>query len=133
MHYAHVVLAEDDSEMRHMVADGLRRDGYFVEEIADGMELLERIGRAGEEPLDLVVSDVLMPGNTGIEALLALRNPFRVGVCDTPVILITAFADDEVADQAERLGAILFAKPFDVDDLRTAAINLVQPRRVSTP
>jgi CheY-like chemotaxis protein len=119
--------------MRRMVADGLRRDGYFVEEIADGMELLERIGRAGEEPLDLVVSDVLMPGNTGIEALLALRNPFRVGVCETPVILITAFADDEVTDQAERLGAILFAKPFDVDDLRTAAINLVQPRRVSTP
>jgi DNA-binding response OmpR family regulator len=130
LRYAKVVVAEDDPELRSLMADGLRRDGYDVEEAEDGFALTDRIERTDLEPVDLIVSDVLMPGRTGLEFLMELRNPFRPGVCDTPVILITAFGDDQTHHHADSLGAFLFDKPFDVDDLRTCAINLVSPRQL---
>lgn len=130
LRYAKVVVAEDDPDLRHLVAEGLRRDGYDVEEAEDGFALAERIERTDLEPVDLIISDVLMPGRTGLELLMDLRNPFRPGVCNTPVILITAFGDDQTHHHADTLGAFLFDKPFDVDDLRTCAISLVAPRRL---
>ena len=46
---------------------------------------------------------------------------------DTPIILITAFGDVQVHADAERLGAVVFDKPFDVDSLRACAAKLVKP------
>jgi DNA-binding response OmpR family regulator len=67
-----------------------------------------------------------MPIASGLSVLESLRKAnWR-----TPVILMTAFGDDATRARAEALGAVLFDKPFDVDDLRTIALNLVQgPRR----
>ena len=53
---------------------------------------------------------------------------FRKANWQTPVILMTAFGDDSTRRRAEALGAILFDKPFDVDDLRTIALNLITPK-----
>lgn len=126
---ARLLLAEDDPELRRMMARALRRRGYAVVEAHDGRELVEVLLRAvtGERGLmpALIVSDVRMPGHTGLEVLARLRRiDWR-----TPVILLTAFGDPETHAEAERLGAAaLLDKPFDLDDLCSAATALVPPR-----
>ncbi|HEV8325337.1 MAG TPA: response regulator [Myxococcota bacterium] len=109
-----VLVAEDDHEMRSLLVATLRRDGCVVEEAVDGADLLARLS-AG---FDLVISDVRMPGLTGLEVLARLR---RAGG-STPFILITAFGDADLHAEARRVGtATVFDKPFDLDDLRTVA------------
>jgi CheY-like chemotaxis protein len=128
MHPPRVLLAEDDDELRAFLAEALRSDGYEVVESRDGRELCEEISMVASRqprPLspDIIVSDVRMPHVSGLEALAALRamDP------STAVVLITGFGDQALYDEAYRLGAVaVFAKPFDVDDLRTALLNLVK-------
>jgi DNA-binding NtrC family response regulator len=72
----------------------------------------------------LIISDVRMPGVSGLDVLATLRREDW----STPVILMTAFGDLETRAEARRLGAkALFDKPFDVDDLRTAVSWFLHP------
>jgi CheY-like chemotaxis protein len=125
-----ILVAEDDFEMRRVVADALRDDGHEVVELADGGRFLVDIAarlKAGTDAdsADLIVSDIRMPVCTGLQILEVLRQArWR-----TPVILMTAFGDDATRRQAESLTAILFDKPFDLDDLRTAVANLLPRER----
>jgi CheY-like chemotaxis protein len=121
-----ILVAEDDAEMRRLVTDALRDDGYEVVELTDGGRLLVDIAaRLKAEPdgedIDLIVSDIRMPICTGMQILEALRQAHW----RTPVILMTAFGDDATRRQAEGLRAVLFDKPFDLDDLRTAVANML--------
>ncbi len=122
---ARILVAEDDAEMRALLADALRRDGYEVVEASHGADLMQllvaRLQESGEvQSVDLVISDVRMPGWSGLEILEALRGA-RAKV---PVILITAFGDADVHARAEDLDAyVVFDKPFDLDDLRTAVVH----------
>lgn len=114
-----LLVAEDDHEMRRLLQQALRRDGYEVVALASGTALLERMIERDDEDLDvdLVVSDVRMPGLLGTDVLRVLRDRG----CTVPVILITAFCEERLANHAVHLGAAaLFSKPFDIDDLRTA-------------
>jgi len=117
-----ILLAEDDTDVRQFVATALRRDGYAVVEARDGEDLCDQIGSAllfgnvwGDmHPVAVVISDIRMPGQNGLEILADLRAA-DVGVA---MILMTAYPDPEVHDQAMRLGADAFLrKPFEVDDL----------------
>ncbi|MFN7974396.1 MAG: response regulator [Acidobacteriota bacterium] len=115
-----MLLAEDDRELRRLLASVLRKGGLEVVEVEDGGRLMELVARAlfsdtGYRPPDVIVSDIRMPGFTGLEVLEGLRATDR----STPVILITAFGDEETEDEAFRLGAnALLSKPFDPKDLR---------------
>jgi CheY-like chemotaxis protein len=126
-HRARILLAEDDDELRRMLVSTLRKDGYEVLEARSGSELLrlinEQLPDAHEQAgIDLVISDIRMPGMTGLNVLAGLRQRDWA----TPVMLITAFGDGEVHREARRLGAAaVFDKPFDLDDFRTAVVNLV--------
>lgn len=123
---ARVLVAEDDAEMRSVVAAAVRKDGYEVVEARDGAEVLDLIGdsllRRKPDPPDVLITDIRMPGFSGLQVLAGLRQAdWKV-----PVILITAFGDPGTHAQARRLGAVaVFDKPFDVDDLRTVVMNLV--------
>ncbi|HEY2510464.1 MAG TPA: response regulator [Polyangiaceae bacterium] len=123
---ARVVVAEDDADMRAMVADALRRDGHQVIELTNGGELLVRIAHQYRrlEPaarVDLYVSDVRMPVVSGLEILRGLRDAH----CTTPVILMTAFGDAQTRKEAESLGAVLMDKPLRLDDLRKEVRRLL--------
>jgi CheY-like chemotaxis protein len=123
-----VLVVDDDAEMRRLVCDTLRKDGYDIVEETDGGRLLVRVAalyaQSGTvEPVDLIVTDIRMPVCTGLDIVKGLRDA-RWG---TPVILMTAFADDEVSRRARLLGAVLFNKPFQMADLRQAAKALLQP------
>jgi CheY-like chemotaxis protein len=121
-----VLVADDDDDMRSLVAETFRSDGYTVIEARDGAELLDRLEHAFDDPRalpDVVVSDVKMPHLSGLGVLNALRR----AQLHFPVILMTVLADESVNTVAKRLGAVgVLRKPFDVDDLRTAVMNAVK-------
>ncbi|MBW2702017.1 MAG: response regulator [Deltaproteobacteria bacterium] len=126
LHQAKIVLAEDDEDMRDLLAGALKRAGYAVDEVADGNELLDHLADGllaeGRVPPDLIVSDIRMPGWTGLDVLAGLREPDWT----VPIILITAFGNEETHAEAERLGAaVLLDKPFDVDDLLQAVHKVI--------
>ncbi len=112
-----ILLAEDDGDMRQLLAKTLRADGLTVIEVGSGTELLDRLASMllhGKEGFDLIVSDVRMPGKSGLEVLGGLRR----SDWSVPVVLITAFGDDELHAEASRLGATLLDKPFELERLR---------------
>jgi DNA-binding response OmpR family regulator len=124
---ARIVVAEDDFEMRRLVADCLRKEGYEVHEVADGGELLLRIEdnlfmRRVPIPVDLFVTDIRMPVYTGLEIVTGLR---EAGL-DMPVIIMTAFGNPETRQRAEALGAALLDKPFKMEQLRALVRRLLR-------
>ena len=127
-----ILLAEDDQEMRAMIAVQLRDDGYDVIEARNGVELM-RAARRFEDallPFDLIVTDIRMPGWNGLEALDHLRRSGN----NVPVIVMTAFGDARIHALAESLGAaVVLDKPFDLDDLRTAVARLIEPPSAPAP
>ncbi|MBI1311296.1 response regulator [bacterium] len=122
-----VVVAEDDNEMRSLIGLTLQQDGYQIVECRDGIELLARLhgpaaGTASK--IDLVISDIRMPGTSG----LAVLNELSKTDMAPPVILITAFGDSETHAEARRLGAAAcLNKPFDLEVL-LEHVRAVVPR-----
>jgi len=123
---ARVVVAEDDPEMRRLIAVALRKDGYDVTEVTDGMRLLVHVLARDDQPeraFDLIISDLRMPVSSGLQILRGLRHSgWRV-----PFILCTAFGDQLTRTEAEKLGALFFDKPFELDDLRRAVRGILSP------
>ena len=116
----HILLAEDDKEMRAMLAFALRKAGYRVTECSNGVELLTHLepfllpNGIGQKDVALIISDIRMPGFTGMEVLEGTSK--KEGF--PPMILITAFGDEKTHALAGKLGvAAMFDKPFDMDDL----------------
>ncbi len=115
-----VLIVEDDAEMRSMLAEALRAEGYLVDVFPDGIHLLNAyLCEAGEPSRlvkwDVIISDIRMPGLSGMTILGGLR---MSGRRLPPTIAITAFGDEETHAEARRIGiAAVFDKPFDVDDL----------------
>ena len=128
-----ILLAEDDPAMRELLASSLRHDGYDVVEVKNGIELLKRIHQIGSsflqgrpEPLDMVITDVRMPGFSGLEVLECLRD----SDWKLPVIVITALGDAATHHRAHDLGATeVLDKPFDLDRLREIVLRVVPPPR----
>jgi DNA-binding response OmpR family regulator len=123
-----ILLAEDDRDMRQLLAAALRQDGYEVIEAESGGKLLVALAHqflhTGHPDLvDLVVSDVRMPVCSGTQVL----EQMRAARWRTPVILMTAFGDAALRNRAKSLGAALFDKPFDVDELCKACRDLLAP------
>ncbi len=122
----HIVLAEDDREMRSLLAGALRGHGYEVTECSNGWTLLGILrsflhGHLREE-VNLIISDIRMPGFSALDALRCI--PRADGF--PPIILITAFGDEKTHAQAEAFGvAALFDKPFEVDDLLSKVHELL--------
>ncbi|HET7543275.1 MAG TPA: response regulator [Polyangiaceae bacterium] len=127
---ARVLLAEDDFELRELLACVLRADGHEVIEACDGNELWALLGgdsatAQGKAPFSLVVSDVRMPGLTAFDVLASLQRT----LVEVPVILITAFGDQTTHLRALRLGASrVLDKPFDCDELRDAVHDALDQR-----
>lgn len=121
-----ILLAEDDAAMRTLLVEALEEEGYEVVEAEDGYDLLERIGDAWlSDGYDLVLSDIRMPGCSGLQALEALREQDW----STPILFMTAFGSPRAHGEAQRLGAAILDKPFDVEELLARVKALVPPNR----
>ncbi len=127
-----ILLVDDDAEMRNILEQILSEEGYEVVLAEDGFDLLDRVGDTWleAEAFDLVLSDVRMPGCTGLDALEALREEDWA----TPVLFMTAFGSRRPGErldarEAERLGAEILDKPFELGELLERVRRLVPPDR----
>jgi CheY-like chemotaxis protein len=126
-HRHRLLVAEDDRAFRETMVALLRSDGHEVVAVANGFELLDTLEvsldhNLGSNRFDLVISDVRMPGMTGLRVFT------QVGYGPTipPVIFITAFGDEELHEQAHHAGAVaVLDKPFDIDELRAFVNNFL--------
>lgn len=113
-----ILLAEDDPDMRGLVATILRRDGYQVVAVSNGVAMLRQM----PEDFDAIVSDIQMPDLTALEVLEALR----CRDIATPVVLMTAYGSETARIEASALGAFaVLDKPLDWEALRTTVRQAV--------
>ena len=123
--HARILVVDDERSMREFLEICFRREGYDVATAADvdsALALLEA------DDYDVVISDLQMPGRSGLELLHA--------VCDTSpetaVILITAFATTETAIAAMKEGAYDYVtKPFKVDEIRLVVEKALEKKLLS--
>jgi DNA-binding response OmpR family regulator len=116
-----IAVIEDDDEMRGLLAVTLNAAGYQISAFRSGLDLLELLdaGDTRAAGVDLVISDVRMPGVSGLSLLEGLRS--WSGEPPPPMILITAFGSPKLHAQAHDLGAVaVLDKPFAMDDLIAA-------------
>jgi CheY-like chemotaxis protein len=108
-----VLLVEDDEAVRGVAQRILARAGYTVIEAAEGNEALVRLER-DSETIDLVLSDVVMPGLGGIE----LRKQLAVLYPHLKVILMSGYSEAGASENVHDLAAAFLPKPFTPDALR---------------
>ena len=108
-----VVVVDDERGMRDFLTILLKKEGHAVKAFAGGQEALDYLAAHG---CDLVISDIRMPGMSGLELL----EHVKAGHPEIPVVLITAFASPDDAVQAMRGGAFDYiSKPFNVDEIKS--------------
>ena len=120
---ATILLAEDDADIRLLVTLKLRQAGHQVRGFGDG---LSAAASAREDPPDLAVLDIMMPGMSGIEVCRELRkDPVTARV---PVILLTAMARDTDITAGLAAGADDYiVKPFSPREF-TIRVNAMLAR-----
>jgi DNA-binding NtrC family response regulator len=118
----HLLVVDDDETVRASLRDALTREGVRVSVAADGREAASLMG---DDPADLVLTDVRMPGLGGLELLRLLRA--RAPGAD--VVLMTAYDDAITAVAAAQEGARAYlAKPLDLPELRSLIDRLLRER-----
>jgi CheY-like chemotaxis protein len=110
-----ILVVDDENQIRRLVREALEQAGYDVTEARDGTEALRQCRLA---PADLVIMDILMPNQDGLETTIALRREFP----DVKVIVITGGSDMigilNFLDVAKMLGAhSTLQKPFEMKSL----------------
>ncbi len=119
-----VLVAEDDEDIRELVAYRLEQAGYSVKAVADGQEALEALS---EQRPALCVLDVMMPRLDGYELTRRIRADDATR--DVPVILLTArIQEGDVARGFDAGADDYLAKPFSPQELR-ARVRAVLARR----
>jgi DNA-binding NtrC family response regulator len=106
-----ILIVDDDHAQRSLLETFLRSQGYPTQSAASGEAALQLLS---EEEYAMMISDVRMPGMSGLETLRRVRQTKPA----LPVLLVTAFADIRSAVTAMRDGAVNYlAKPIDLDEL----------------
>jgi len=119
-----VLVVDDEQSMRNVLAIALQQEGYEVVTAEDGAAARRELEARS---VDLVVSDIRMPGLDGIEVLRFAREHAP----GTEVILVTAHASTDSAVEALRLGAYDYVvKPFDIDELKVTVQRALEVKEL---
>ncbi len=119
-----ILLAEDDEIIRISVSDRLKQYGWLVDEAEDG---LKAAAMADKQKYNLVISDIRMPGLSGISLLGRIREQSQ----DTDVFIMTAYGSiDDALDCLRKGAADYILKPFDLDDLIIRVSRLLDVQAV---
>lgn len=116
-----ILLVEDDVDIREMIAEVLRAEGYVVEEAANGQEALSKLETRTDRPC-LLLLDVMMPVMSGPSLLSALRKSARLS--SIPVVAMSA------ADTVHEVSGVsrFLSKPVLPDEVLAAVREHCQPR-----
>ncbi len=121
-----ILIVDDDDGQRSLLNSFLRSQGFETVDVDGGARALEKL-RTGK--FDMMISDVRMPGLSGLETLRLARQEHAT----LPVLLVTAFTDVRDAVAAMRDGAVNYlAKPIDLDEL-LACVQLATGISESVP
>ena len=114
-----ILVVDDEPDVAHLFRQRFRRESrqgtYVMHFATSGVEALDRLAGEIQPTLLAVLSDINMPGMDGLELLgeIKQRRP------DLPVMMVTAYGDDERRRRARELGAFEFiAKPVNFDQLK---------------
>jgi len=107
-----VLVVEDEPNVRRLAVLGLRAHGYVVLEAADGAEAIEIATHVGTT-IEVIVSDVMMPGMSGPELL----NRLSTIAPQARAVLMSGQADSTVLSQESALGCAFLPKPFTPERL----------------
>ncbi len=119
-----ILLIDDDASLRRVVEFSLAEAGYRIQSTASGEEGLALFEK---EPVDAVVTDITMPGMSGMDVLRRVQER----VPGLPVIIITAYGTIESAVEAMKQGAYDYiTKPFNRDELRLILERALKLRRL---
>jgi two-component system phosphate regulon response regulator OmpR len=121
---AHILVADDDVRLRGLLQQFLTRHGFRVTTAADANEAIARFDSIA---FDLLILDVMMPGESGVELTKRLRSASEV-----PILLLTAMG--EAADRIKGLASgadDYIVKPFEPDELLLRVRNIL--RRTPPP
>jgi DNA-binding response OmpR family regulator len=114
-----ILVVEDDEEMRSLLKDFFEEDGFEIDSVSNGSEAFRRIAR---EPFDLIITDIRMPGLTGLDILPGIKKLQP----KVSIIVITAFGSEEVRSKALERGATAYLeKPILFNKLRTLVHEVV--------
>src|SRR4030043_2216485 len=106
-----ILIAEDEEITLNNILDTLQDEGYDVSGTKNGADALMKMEK---EHFDLLITDIKMPGLSGMELLEKIKENYPV----TEVIIITGFGSIGSAVEAMKKGALDYiAKPFDLDEL----------------
>ena len=129
----HILIVDDEPGTSWALAEGLTDDGHTIDTFGSAEEAWAWLQKSQS---DLVISDLRLPGMSGLD----LARKLRRGRHAQPVILVTAYGTPETLREARSLGVTdCFAKPFAMDGLRrsvTRALEAsvdVRRRRTRTP
>lgn len=107
----HILIVDDEANMRRGLKDNLEFEGYTVSEAVDGLDALEKVNEVNP---DLIVLDVMMPNLSGFEVCKKLRKDGN----ETPIILLTAKGEEIDKVLGLEMGADDYVqKPFSVREL----------------
>jgi len=121
----HILVVDDDTEIRSLLGDYLRKNGYRATAVADGKAMWTALAR---NKIDLIVLDLMLPGDDGLSLCRRLR-----AESDTPVIMLTARGEETDRIVGLEMGADDYlAKPFSPREL-LARIKGVLRRTRSLP
>ncbi len=110
---ASVLIVDDERSMRDFLKILLEKEGHEVTTASSGASALDALDK---HTVDVIVSDIRMPGMTGIELLETVKEHSP----EMPIILITAFASPDDAVLAMKNGAFDYiSKPFNVDEIKS--------------
>jgi two-component system response regulator (stage 0 sporulation protein F) len=109
-----ILIVDDQFGIRILLNEVFQKEGYNTFQAANGFQALEIVDKHSP---DLVLLDMKIPGMDGIEILKRMKAVDQ----DIQVIIMTAYGELDMIQEAKELGAIThFAKPFDIDEIREA-------------
>jgi two-component system response regulator PilR (NtrC family) len=123
---ARILVVDDERSMQEFLEILFRREGYDVTTAGDVDGALLALG---SDDFDIVISDIQMPGRSGIDLLRALREVAP----ETLVVMITAFATTETAIAAMKEGAYDYVtKPFKLDEIRLVVEKALEKKTLAS-
>lgn len=117
-----VMVIEDDQEMRLLLEDFIQEEGYEVRSTDNGSEAFRILAK---DEFDLIITDVRMPGLSGLDILPGIRKLQP----HSAIIVITAFGSEEVYTRAIERGADGYLeKPISLEKLRVMIKKVIFPK-----
>lgn len=121
-HTVRILIVEDDEEMRSLLKDFLEEEGFETDSVSNGSDAFRKIVK---EPFNLIITDIRMPGLTGLDILPGIRK-LRP---EASIIVITAFGSEEVYRRSfERGTSGYLEKPIHINKLKALIHEMLSTR-----